>query len=231
MKYLKDLKTNLENDIKEFKKVFEKIDEKKENLKKDIQQIFRKIRNSFNNREDELLINIDKAFDKIFFKGKTMKDIEKLSNDVKILLEKGKIKENEWKDKKKLSLLINNCIVIEKHIQNIKKIMESIKSYNSLKKFDFKFITGVKKPRLTEEEENLFINVIRDLFFDKNEVFKEQVEKEKKSKEEEIAPKKPEEKKPEEINNENIKLDFILKGIQTFGTIFYYEDEKEIKLI
>ena len=50
-------------------------------------------------------------------------------------MEKGKLIEKEWKDEK-LKIMINDSINIEKNNQNINKINEYIKNYNS-KNFNF----------------------------------------------------------------------------------------------
>ena len=55
IKCLEDLSNSLEQSIHEIKILFETIIEKKEQLKLNIQNIFTKIRNELNNREDELL--------------------------------------------------------------------------------------------------------------------------------------------------------------------------------
>ena len=43
-------------------KIFQDIEKDKENLKLEIQKVFTKIRNAINNREDELLSEIDNIF-------------------------------------------------------------------------------------------------------------------------------------------------------------------------
>ena len=56
--------------------------EKKETLKLNIQKIFTNIRNSLNNREDELLLEVDKKFEDKYFKEELIKDSEKLPNRI-----------------------------------------------------------------------------------------------------------------------------------------------------
>ena len=62
MKFLQDLANNLENTINELKTIFEKINQNKEELKLNFLKIFTKIRNALNEREDEILSDIDKAY-------------------------------------------------------------------------------------------------------------------------------------------------------------------------
>ena len=60
IKYLEDLSDTFQQSINELKIIFDKICEKKEEFKLKIQKIFTKVRNKLNEREDELLLEIDK---------------------------------------------------------------------------------------------------------------------------------------------------------------------------
>jgi len=86
-----------------------------------------------NEREDELLNEVDKQYEKIFLNEKIIKDSEKLPNKIKISLERGKIIEKEWNNDNKLNSLINDCINIENNINEINTInnkIQNIKDYN-----------------------------------------------------------------------------------------------------
>jgi len=63
----------------------------KEELKLNIQKIFTKIRSEINNREDQLLIEIDKKLENLFYKEDIIKEKEKLPLKIKDSLEKGKL--------------------------------------------------------------------------------------------------------------------------------------------
>ena len=118
--------------MEELKKIVKKIDEDKEELKLKVSKIFTKLRNAINDREDELLSDIDNNYKKLLFDEKIIKQNEKLPNQIKEFMEKGKIIEKEWKNKNnKLNILINECIDIENNINNIKIINENIEKYNS----------------------------------------------------------------------------------------------------
>jgi len=125
IKCLKDLSNSLESSINELKKLFDKINENKEEFKLKIQKIFTNIRNNLNNREDELLLEVDKEFNNLFGNEDIIKEGEKLPEKIKKSLEKGKKLENEWKDNKLISI-INDCINIENDISQINKINENI---------------------------------------------------------------------------------------------------------
>ena len=66
IKYLENLSKSLEDLVKELKTMFEKINEDKEELKLKIQKIFTKIRNVLNEREDELLLEVDAKYNELF---------------------------------------------------------------------------------------------------------------------------------------------------------------------
>jgi len=97
----------------------------------DVTKIFTKIRNHLNEREDEILLEIDDKFNNLYFKEELFNKSENLPNKIKISLEKGKIINNEWDNNNNLNSKINDCLEIENNIQSIKKINESIQKCNS----------------------------------------------------------------------------------------------------
>ena len=127
---MEELLKGLEESIKELKLLFEKINENKEEIKIKIQGIFTKIRNALNAREEELLIEVDKQYNDIYFNEEIIKEAEQLPNKAKISLEKGKIIDKEWNNNK-LNSLINDCINIDNNINEITMIKEKLKQCNS----------------------------------------------------------------------------------------------------
>ena len=123
VKCLEDLSNNLNQFTKDLKEILEKINENKESLKLKIQKIFTKLRNALNDREDELLIEVDKQLDNLFLDENLIKEIEKLPNKIKSSLEKGKIIDKNWKEKE-LDSVINDSINIENNIKIINLINE-----------------------------------------------------------------------------------------------------------
>ena len=109
-----------------------KINEGKENLKLEIQKIFTKLRTTINEREDELLIEVDRQFDEIYFNENIIKEREKLPNKIKSSIEKGKYLSKEWDNDNNLITIINNCINVENNIKEINKINESMKKCQGL---------------------------------------------------------------------------------------------------
>ena len=103
---MNNLSKNIDETINNLKNIFEKINEDKEKLKLEIQSVFTKLRNIINEREDQLLLDVDKKFDELFFKEDLIKKGEKLPNKIKISLENGKKIIKDW-DENKLNELIN----------------------------------------------------------------------------------------------------------------------------
>jgi len=139
IKSLESLFTKLEQSIKELKNLFKAINENKEELKFKIQRIFTKIRGALNEREDEILLEVDNEYDKLFLKEDIIIESEKLPNKIKISLEKGKLIEKENEKNIKLNSFINDCINVEKNIKYINEINEKIEKCNSNKDIVIKF--------------------------------------------------------------------------------------------
>ena len=119
--------------INKLKEIYEKINKSKEEIKLKISKIFTKIRNIVNEREDKLLLDLDNKYEEIYFKEDIIKKGEKLPNQIKINLDKGKILDREWdEDDNKLINRINDCLNIENNIQNIININNNIKKCNSV---------------------------------------------------------------------------------------------------
>ena len=57
----------METEINQLKILFQEINKDKENIKLNVKTIFSKIRNTINEREDELLLEVDKQFSNLFF--------------------------------------------------------------------------------------------------------------------------------------------------------------------
>ena len=144
IKILDDLSNSLQESIKNLKIIFEKKRENIEELKLKIQKIFTKIRSVINNRENQLLLEVDNYFNNIFFKDEIMKEIDKLPNKIKLSLEKGKEIEKNYNEGK-LNIFINECLNIENNIKDIINIKESIKKYNDSTNLKIIFYPGEKE--------------------------------------------------------------------------------------
>ena len=140
MEYLEKLSNDLNKYIIELKIIYENLNKNKENLKIQIQRLFTKIRNTLNKREDQLLFKVNQLYDKLFFSKDAIKESEKLPNEIKFSLEKGKLINEQWDNEDiKLNSKINDCINIEKNINDIHLIHQNIKKYNINKNISINF--------------------------------------------------------------------------------------------
>ena len=140
LKNLENLSRDFEKSIENLKKISEQIVKKKEELKLAIQNIFTKLRNSLNEREDELLNEVDDKFNEHFFDENIINESEKLPNKIKISLEKGKLIKKEWNNENKLTNLIYDCLNIENCIQKINIIKEKIDKCKDYENLSLQFI-------------------------------------------------------------------------------------------
>ena len=82
-----------------------------------------------------------------------MNDIDKYPNKISILLKQGKNTIDQWKNEQELSLLINNCINIEKNLMKINNIEQN------LKKIKWEISSEIKFSPSESELEN-FISIL-----------------------------------------------------------------------
>ena len=155
LKYLDEASNSISKLKEIIKQNFEYITKKKEELKICVQNVFTLIRNNLNNREEELLLEIDKQYNKFPFNESILIESEKIPNKIKMMIFEGKKIDAELKDKNKLIKIINNCISIEKQIKNLKLINE--KNY----KIDFENIKAEFIPN-NEKEINDFLYKINN---------------------------------------------------------------------
>ena len=139
IKCLENLEKQLIESMESMKKIFGDIEKNKENLKLEVSNIFTKIRNIINEREDELLSEIDNQYNTKFINEDIIKKREKLPKQIKLSIEKGKSIDKEW-DEKNLYLYINNCINIENNIKMVNIINDKFNKSNLNNKIKFKFI-------------------------------------------------------------------------------------------
>ena len=139
IKYLQDLSNNLENAINELKDIFENNNKRKDELKLYIQKVFTKIRSAINEKEDELLLDIENKYNDNLCKQDIIKESNKLPIKINESLETGKISDDDWNNINKLSSLIYNSIKIEENIKNINIINAHIKIIKKFKNFKINF--------------------------------------------------------------------------------------------
>ena len=132
IKFLEDCLIKIKSSVDELKKLFEEINQNKENLKMKVSKIFTQIRNAINERESEILSDIDEKLNSIYFNEEIIHNSENWPNKIKKSLEKGKLIEKEW-NKNKLNILIYDCINIEKNIEKVKEMNKNIEKCKTQK--------------------------------------------------------------------------------------------------
>ena len=150
IKNLENLSKSFEESVQELKKIFENVNENKEKLKVKIQKLFTKIRNCLNEREDELLYEVDRQFENEYFNDDIVKASEKLPNKIKKSIEKGKLLSKEWDNDINLISIINNCIEIENNIEDINKINNKMQKYNESKSLKIEVVTGNEENQILD---------------------------------------------------------------------------------
>ena len=155
IKILEELSINLDNSFNELKNILEKVNKNKEELKLKISKIFTQIRNTINQREDELLLEVDSIFKSIYVDDNFINKNKNLPNKIKISLEKGKSINNEWDNNNiRLNSIINDCLNIENNINNINEINKNIEKYKSNNETNIVFIPD-KENFVNEYLENI----------------------------------------------------------------------------
>ena len=184
IKYLEEISNNIQESVNNLKVIFENINKNKEELKNNVQKVFTKLRNELNNREDELLNEIDKNYNESFCEDKLIKEIEKLPNDIKLSLEKGKIiMKNE--NNNELIEVINDCLYVENNIKKINLTNTNIEKCKNSSKINFKFLPE------KEEDINIIIKTIKSFgsikninnmikYFESSSIIKDDYEKQEK---------------------------------------------------
>ena len=168
IKFLEDIENKFNENMKELKGFFEKIEKNKEDLKIKVQNIFTKIRNTLNDREVQLLLEIDNIYNDKYFDESIIKKGEKFPKQIKLSLEKGKLIDKEW-DNNNLYSYINDCINIENNIKKINMINENVKKIQNSPKIKVEFI-----PK--EDDLNIFLKTLNSfgkVYLDSNIKFKE----------------------------------------------------------
>ena len=137
---LKDFSQNIKKKLKLIKKIYEKTIPKKEELKLNIINIFDDLKNMLKKRKNELLNELENLYEKFIFSEEFIKKCKKLPSKIEYYFEKRQKLMEKWKKyekKRKLNLLINDCINIEKNIEKYQKIDEKIKLSNANINFQF----------------------------------------------------------------------------------------------
>ena len=130
MKLLHDISINIKESINKAQKYHSAMEEQKEALKSQIMKMITNIRNKLNEREDELLSQIDSIYLNICPSEKAIKEYEKIPKKIKELLDKRDSLNKKLEDSFLLNYYIYDCINIEKESSKINEVYNSINKYN-----------------------------------------------------------------------------------------------------
>ena len=169
IKSLEELSKIVESSIKELNEIIEQIDKNKEEIKLNIQKTFTKIRNELNNREDQLLLEVDNKFQKQLNAENfdLLKEKDKLPNKIKHCIEKGKTSKEEFSKNNNKPALINACLNIEKMIDILNRINQDKNKYKSNKRI-INFIS-------TENEIIKLIKKFGSIYSDENKINQQEI--------------------------------------------------------
>jgi hypothetical protein len=130
LKMLENIFPTIQQSIDEIKMIYKNIKKNKEEIKANIKTVFSNIRKVLNDREEELLLNVDLKFNDIYFNEDLIKENENIIEQIKINYGKGKLVENSWKNYE-ITSAINDCLIIENDLETINQINGTIKKYKS----------------------------------------------------------------------------------------------------
>ena len=143
IKYLEDISETLQDSIDNLKIIFEKTIKDKDELNLKIKNTFSKIRSTLNNREEEILMEVNNLFDKMLCDKKIIEECDSLPEKVKSSLKSiNKIESNN----SDIIFFINECAAIENNIKEINKLYKYIKKYKD---------DGYKEIKFQSNDENI----------------------------------------------------------------------------
>ena len=148
LKLLEEISLNINESIDKYKNYYEKMEELKEELKSKIMKIFTNIRNKLNEREDEILTELETISLDIYPSEKLIQEYERIPRKIKELLSKRKVLDEKLNNSNSLNSYIYDCINIENEFSKIKEIHDTINKYN---------INSEKEPFFFPEEKELEI--------------------------------------------------------------------------
>ena len=86
-----------------------------------------------NEREDQLLLEVDKTYEQLYFSEEFINKCNKLPKNTLITLERVKQINQDWEEENKLNLLIDSCLDIEININDINAVNETIEKTKAIK--------------------------------------------------------------------------------------------------
>ena len=130
LKILEDLSININDSIDKFKDYYDRMEELKEELKSKILKIFTNIRNKLNEREDEILTELDTLSLNIYPSEKLLKEYERIPKKIREFVVKKKLLDEKLNNSNSLISYIYDCINIENEFSKIKEIQKSVNKFD-----------------------------------------------------------------------------------------------------
>ena len=131
IKIMENLSTNIKDSINTIITFYEKNQEIKEELKSKVMKIITNIRNKLNEREDEILSQIENTFMSLSPNEKIIKDYEKIPKKINEIIENKVNIDKKLNDSFLLNSYIYDIINIENDFNKIKEINDLINKYNN----------------------------------------------------------------------------------------------------
>ena len=145
LKYLDEVSETLQDSIENLKKIFEKTIKYKDELNIKITHTFAKIRSTLNNREEEILREVNKLFDNMLSDKKIIDECDNIPEKIKSSMESREKIESDVNSSNLISF-INECSNIENNMKEISKIDKIIKKYQK---------EGYKEIKFHSDENNI----------------------------------------------------------------------------
>ena len=145
IKYLDEISESLPDAIINLKKIYEKTTKDKDEIIIKINHIFSKIRSTLNNREEEILREVNKLYDNMLCDKKIIEECENIPEKIKLLLASRK-RIDSYINNNNLVSFINECSNFEKNVKEITKEHKKIKNYQN---------EGYKEIKFLSEENNI----------------------------------------------------------------------------
>ena len=127
---LENISENIKEKVNLAKDFYEKMDLLKEELKSKIMKIITNVRNKLNEREDELISEVDNIFSNLCPEEKLILNYEQIPKKINNILNKRSSLNEKMIDSHLLNFFISNCIIIENNYNEIKEIMEELDKYD-----------------------------------------------------------------------------------------------------
>ena len=155
--FLENLSHKFGENYQKLMNIYEDIFNEREELKSYIKKIFDEIKNNINTREKQLLLEIDNQFNDVFCRDDIIKESENLPEKIKNCIDKGNNINKKWNLKNtELNILINECLDIDKKVNEINMINNNIKKLDQNFTTRIKFKPGIEKIKIFNDDIKTF---------------------------------------------------------------------------